>query len=125
MPPMYTIAVSGSFSAAHRLPGHPGPCAAMHGHNFEVTAELRATRLVAGMVADFADVRAALDEAFAGLDHACLNDHPELDPPTAEVLAAWIFGRLQARLGDDRVRVAAVTVVESKGLSATYRDDPC
>lgn len=125
MPPMYTIAVSGSFSAAHRLPGHPGPCAAMHGHNFEVTAELCATRLVAGMVADFADVRAALEEAFSGLDHACLNDHPELDPPTAEVLAAWIFGRLQARLGDDRVRVAAVTVVESKGLSATYRDDPC
>jgi len=125
MPPKYVIAVSGSFSAAHRLPGHPGPCAAMHGHNFEVTVKLSATRLVDGMVADFADVRAAMDEAFAGLDHACLNDHPELSPPTAEVIAAWLFGRLQARLGNDRVRVVKVTVEESKGLSASYRDDPC
>ena len=123
MPPQYTIAVSGSFSAAQCLPGHPGPCAAMHGHNFEVTAKLCATQLVDGMVADFADVRAAMDEAFTGLDHACLNDHPELNPPTAEVIAAWLFGRLQARLGSDRVRVAKVTVVESKGLSASYRDD--
>lgn len=125
MAPSYSITVSGSFSAAHCLPGHPGPCAAMHGHNFEVTAELRAASLVDGMVADFAAVRAALDEAFVGLDHACLNDRPELIPPTAEVIAAWLFGRLQARLGDDRVRVAKVTVVESKGLAATYRDDPC
>ena len=97
----------------------------MHGHNFEVTVKLGATRLVDGMVADFADVRAALDEAFVGLDHACLNDHPELNPPTAEVLAAWLFGRLQGRLGNERVRVVKVTVVESKGLSASYRDDPC
>ena len=125
MPPMYTITVCGSLSAAHCLPGHPGPCAAMHGHNFEIAVQLCATHLVNGMVADFMDVRAAMDEAFLGLDHACLNDHPELSPPTAEVLAAWIFGRLQSRLGDDRVRVAQVTVEESKGLSASYRDDPC
>ena len=125
MAPLYTIAVSGSFSAAHRLPDHPGPCAAMHGHNFEVVAELGASRLIDGMVADFMDVRAALDEAFSGLDHACLNDHPELSPPTAEVLAAWIFGRLEARLGNDRVRVLQVRVEESRGLSATYRNDPC
>ena len=123
MPPQFSIAVSGSFSAAHCLPGHPGPCAAMHGHNFEVTVKLCATRLVDGMVADFADVRAAMDEAFTGLDHACLNDHPELSPPTAEVIAAWLFGRFAARLGSDRVRVAKVTVVESKGLSASYRND--
>lgn len=119
----YTITVSASFSAAHRLPGHLGPCAAMHGHNFDVTAELRADRLVGGMVADFLDVRTALDAATARLDHACLNDIPELAPPTAEVLAAWIFGQLRQRLADERVRVTRVTVVESKGLSASYTED--
>lgn len=123
MPGLYTIAVAASFSAAHRLPGHPGPCAAMHGHNFEVTAELSAGVLVDGMVADFADVRAAFDAVFARLDHACLNDLPELSPPTAEVLAAWIFARLRERLEDGRVRVARVTVVESRGLSARYTED--
>jgi 6-pyruvoyltetrahydropterin/6-carboxytetrahydropterin synthase len=95
----------------------------MHGHNFEVTAELCATALADGMVADFADVRAALDAALAGLDHTCLNDRPELSPPTAEVLAAWIFARLRERLQNDRVRVVRVTVVESKGLSASYTED--
>uniref|UniRef100_I2Q3K6 6-carboxy-5,6,7,8-tetrahydropterin synthase n=1 Tax=Desulfovibrio sp. U5L TaxID=596152 RepID=I2Q3K6_9BACT len=123
MPGTYTIHVSHSFSAAHRLPDHPGPCASMHGHNFEVTAELAATTLVNGMVADFLDVRAALDAAFARLDHACLNDIPELSPPTAEVLAGWIFGQLRERLDDGRVRLARVTVTESAGLSATYAED--
>ncbi|WP_300160307.1 6-carboxytetrahydropterin synthase [Solidesulfovibrio sp.] len=120
----YSITVSGGFSAAHRLPGHPGPCAAMHGHNFEVTAELCAETLRDGMVADFMDVRAALDACFARLDHACLNDVPELSPPTAEVVAAWIYGRLRERLEDGRVRVARVTVVESKGLAASYAETP-
>ncbi|HCR14347.1 6-carboxytetrahydropterin synthase [Solidesulfovibrio sp.] len=120
----YTIKVSGAFSAAHRLPGHPGPCASMHGHNFEVTAELAAQTLVSGMVADFMDVRAALDACFARLDHACLNDVPELSPPTAEVIAAWIFGELRARLEDGRVRVAKVSVVESEGLAASYAETP-
>ena len=116
----YTISVAASFSAAHRLPGHPGPCAAMHGHNFEVTAELSAGTLAGGMVADFADVRVALSAAIDGLDHTCLNDRPELSPPTAEVLAAWIFNRLRERLEDGRVRVSRVTVVESKGMAASY-----
>ncbi len=120
----HSISVTTAFSAAHRLPGHPGPCAGMHGHNFEVTAELAAETLEGGMVADFVDVRAALDAATAGLDHACLNDHPELSPPTAEVLAAWIFARLRERLADGRVRVARVTVVESRGLSASYAETP-
>lgn len=123
MPGTYAITVSGAFSAAHRLPDHPGPCAAMHGHNFEVTAELAATTLAGGMVADFLDVRAAMDAAFSRLDHACLNDVPELSPPTAEVLAAWIFARLRERLDDGRVRVVRVTVTESAGLSAAYTED--
>ena len=123
MPGRYTVSVSASFSAAHRLPGYPGPCASMHGHNFEVTVDLWATSLVSGMVVDFLAVHAALDATFVGLDHACLNDHPELSPPTAEVLAAWIFSRLRERLEDGRVHVARVSVVESKGLSASYTED--
>ena len=95
----------------------------MHGHNFEVVAEITADRLVSGMVADFAVVRAAMDAVLSRLDHTCLNDIPDLDPPTAEVLAAWIFARLREALSDDRVRVARVTVEESPGLSASFAED--
>lgn len=118
----YSIRCTREISAAHRLPDHPGPCAAMHGHNFRVTAELGADRLEQGMVADFAQVGAAMDAALGRLDHACLNDLPELSPPTAEVLAAWIFARLAEALADDRVRVLRVTVEESPGLSASYTE---
>ena len=123
MPQIYSIAVTGDFSAAHRLPGHPGPCAAMHVHNFQVTVELCAAALLNGMVADFLDVRTAMNAVFAPLDHACLNDRPELDPPTAEVLAGYILARLKERLDDGRVRVTRVTVVESAGLSATCSEE--
>jgi 6-pyruvoyltetrahydropterin/6-carboxytetrahydropterin synthase len=119
----YSIRCRREISAAHRLPGHPGPCAAMHGHNFRVTAELGARRLEDGMVADFARVGAAMDAVLGCLDHACLNDLPELVPPTAEILAAWIFARLTEALADDRVRLTRVTVEESPGLSASYTEE--
>ena len=119
----YTIAVTTDFSAAHRLPDHPGACARMHGHNFQITAELCAETLEAGMVADFLDVRAAIGAATAGLDHSCLNDRPELAPPTAEVLAAYIYKGLREQLADGRVRVTRVTVAESQGLTASYTED--
>lgn len=123
MPGLYVVRVCGSISAAHRLPGYPGPCAAMHGHNFQVTAALGARQLADGMVADFVQVRAAMDAVLGRLDHTCLNDHPELDPPTAEVLASHIFGRLSEALATDRVRVLSVTVEESPGLSACYTEE--
>lgn len=118
----YSIRCTKEISAAHRLPGYPGPCAAMHGHNFRVTAELGADRLVDGMVADFVRVDAAMEAVLGLLDHTCLNDRPELSPPTAEVLAAWIFARLTETLADDRVRVLRVSVEESPGLSASYTE---
>lgn len=123
MPGYYSIRCSREISAAHRLPGYAGPCAAMHGHNFLVTAELSADRLENGMVADFAVVSAAMDAVLSRLDHACLNDLPELSPPTAEVVAGWIFARLAEALVDDRVRVARVSVQESPGLVASYTEE--
>jgi len=120
---LYSVRVSGSISAAHRLPDYPGPCARMHGHNFSVTAELGANALAQGMVIDFVRLRAAMDAVLDRLDHTCLNDQPELDPPTAEVLAAFIYSRLAASLADDRVRVLRVSVEESQGMSATYTEE--
>jgi len=75
------------------------------------------------MVIDFVQVRSAMDAILGRLDHTCLNDHPELDPPTAEVLAAFVFARLTEALPGDRVRVLRVMVEESPGLSASYTEE--
>jgi 6-pyruvoyltetrahydropterin/6-carboxytetrahydropterin synthase len=67
----------------------------MHGHSYRVTVRARgvvqATGDEAGMVCDFARIDAVLKP----LDHTTLNDHPGLQNPTSEVLAAWVIARLR------------------------------
>ena len=97
------------FEAAHRLPHVPEghKCARLHGHSFRVAVHVRGPLdPTLGWVMDFADLKAAwrpLDEA---LDHRYLNDVPGLENPTSEVLARWIWARLQPTLpGLARVEV--------------------
>jgi 6-pyruvoyltetrahydropterin/6-carboxytetrahydropterin synthase len=123
---------------AHRVPGHANKCRHLHGHRYvaDITVSMwnggvhsDAVSHVGGMVEDFGDLKGLCDQAFLGeWDHACalwrldpaaahlaadtstrerlvLLDHV----PTAEVLAAEIFGRLGGCLASslvlERVRV--------------------
>lgn len=82
-------------SAAHHLPGYPGGCARVHGHNWSFEATVGAEELDLDMVVDFALVKAV----FKGLDHTCLNDDAEITAaghrPTTERLAAVLAERVQ------------------------------
>ncbi len=97
------------FEAAHRLPHVPAghPCGRMHGHGFEVILEAEAAAGEAAGEAAWARAEAAarawrpLQEQ---LHHHCLNDF--LENPTSEMLAAWIWARLEPEApGLARVRV--------------------
>ncbi len=87
--------------AAHRLPRVPPEhkCARLHGHSFVigvyVDGEVQAT---AGWVQDFADLSAAMRDVHEELDHRYLNDIAGLENPTSEMLAMWVWRRLQPRL---------------------------
>jgi 6-pyruvoyltetrahydropterin/6-carboxytetrahydropterin synthase len=90
-----------SFEAAHRLPNVPEghKCARLHGHSYRV--EIRVEGEVgeeSGWVVDFADLGAAFEPLHAQLDHYYLNEIPGLENPTSEVLAKWIWDRLEANL---------------------------
>jgi 6-pyruvoyltetrahydropterin/6-carboxytetrahydropterin synthase len=90
-----------SFEAAHRLPNVPEghKCARLHGHSYRV--EIRVGGEVggeSGWVIDFADLSAAFKPLHAQLDHYYLNEIPGLENPTSEVLAKWIWDRLEATL---------------------------
>ncbi|NEZ02711.1 6-carboxytetrahydropterin synthase [Wenzhouxiangella sp. XN201] len=96
--------------AAHRLPHVPPghKCGRMHGHGFEVT--------LYGTIEPDAEAHAAqqgIARAWQPLQRqlhlACLNDLPGLENPTSEVLARWIWQRLEEAL-PDRV---GVTVMET------------
>lgn len=97
---MWTLTKQFRFEAAHRLPGHDGKCARLHGHSWVgyVVVEgdkLHATGPKAGMLVDFGDmskpVKVMVDEH---LDHYYLNESTGLDNPTSEEVARWIFDYL-------------------------------
>lgn len=63
-----------AFDAAHRIPGHPGKCAYLHGHTYHLEVTVGAERLDAlGMVMDFDDLRALVRKTVLDRwDHATL-----------------------------------------------------
>ena len=89
------------FEAAHKLPNVPPghKCARLHGHSFRVEIHIRGdVGETSGWVCDFADLNAAFRPLHDQLDHNYLNDIPGLENPTSEVLAQWIWQRLEPTL---------------------------
>ena len=98
-----------TLESAHRLPNVPAghKCARLHGHSFRIEIHVEGEPdPIQGWVMDFADVKAAFAPLFERLDHHYLNEIDGLENPTSEMLARWIFRRLDPQLpGLDRVVV--------------------
>jgi len=118
------------FDAAHRIAGHPGKCAWLHGHTYLLEVTVSSPTLnPLGMVMDFDDLRDMVRKAVLDLwDHATLLDAGDpLGPairavqreapdrvvlfpgqPTAEILTREAWGRLERQLptGIELERVA-------------------
>jgi len=84
-----------TFDAAHQLPWHPGKCRQLHGHTYRLEVSVEGPLDPRGIVCDFADLDALVRrEIIDRFDHCYLNDL--LDNPTAELIAADIWKRLEA-----------------------------
>ncbi|MEU8132148.1 6-carboxytetrahydropterin synthase QueD [Streptodolium elevatio] len=108
------------FEAAHRLPNVPEghKCARLHGHSYRVIVHVEApVDPDAGWVMDFGDVKRVFRPIEDQLDHYYLNEIPGLENPTSEILAQWIWTRLQP----DLPALSAVTVRETCTSGCTYR----
>ncbi|MCZ4100780.1 6-carboxytetrahydropterin synthase QueD [Streptomyces sp. H39-C1] len=111
-----------TFEAAHRLPKVPEghKCARLHGHSYKVIVHVEApVDPEAGWVMDFGDVKRAFQPLEAQLDHYYLNEIEGLENPTSEVLARWLWGRLQPTLP----ALSALTVRETCTSGCTYRGE--
>lgn len=126
MPATYTLTVLTDFAAAHTLRDYPGDCSRMHGHNWKLEAEIRATALnEVGMAVDFKDMKRVAREVAGELDHRYLNDLPPFTTvnPTAENIAAHIYRRMSERLNTDTARISAVTLWETDRACVRYSED--
>jgi len=88
--PQFELSVELDFAAAHQIPGHPGKCARMHGHNYRVVVQVAGEELdELGMLVDFADLRTVCQQVIGELDHRTLNELPAFAnvPPTSEHIA--------------------------------------
>ncbi len=86
------------FEAAHWLPTFPKDhkCRRMHGHSFRVDVAVEGdVPSEKGYLVDYGDITAAFEPLLQQLDHRCLNDIEGLENPTAEMLAAWLWQRLE------------------------------
>ncbi len=88
-----------TFDAAHRILGHPGKCAYLHGHTYHLEVTVTAARLDAlGMVMDFDDLRALVRKIVLDRwDHATLL--------TAEDPLAPAISSVQAEAPEKVVRL--------------------
>jgi 6-pyruvoyltetrahydropterin/6-carboxytetrahydropterin synthase len=111
---VYVLKVRSSFDAAHSITGHPGPCARLHGHRYDVEAEFGGGALDSlGMVRDFDALKKALSEVLP--DHQNLNDVMDC-VTTVENISRWLYDRLLAQ----GLPVLAVTVWETETCGCRY-----
>jgi len=90
-----------TIEAAHRLPHVPPghKCARLHGHSFRVEVRVSGEPDPhSGWIMDFAEIKTAFRPLYEQLDHHYLNDIEELENPTSERLAQWIWTRLKPAL---------------------------
>ncbi len=108
------------FEAAHLLPRLPADhkCRRLHGHSFlvEVTVAGEVDPHT-GFLIDFDIVDRAMQPLIDRLDHYYLNEVEGLENPSSEVLAEWVWKRLQPSLSI----LSAITVAETCDARCTYR----
>lgn len=108
--------------AAHRLPHVPPghKCGNLHGHTYEVEIVVRGPiDPTLGWVADFAWLDAMCDALFVKkLDHHYLNEIEGLENPTSEIIALWIWQRLEVTSFPNGCRLHRVAIHENARSTA-------
>lgn len=123
---MFEVYVKTHFSAAHRLCGYPGDCARVHGHNWIVEVYVRSKELnEIGIAIDFREIKMAVKEVVARMDHMDLNDLAAFHDvnPSSENIAKHLYHELGRILNTETVQVSRVKVCETPGAGAFYWED--
>ena len=119
---MYTLSVETMISTAHRLRDYDGPCARIHGHNWKIRLEVKATVTDdKGIVLDFTTLEQNLQQVTSSYDHQLINDVSPFDVlnPTAENLAKHIYDQVE-KLLPAQIRMKKISVWETDRYMVSY-----
>jgi len=119
---MFTISVETKFRASHQLARADGSKERPHRHEWSVTAEVSSETLDSrAVVMDFHQLKAMVDDVVAELNNAALGkiEYFKGNPPSAENVAKYIYGKLEPRLPKG-LRLCSIRVVEQPGCSARF-----
>jgi 6-pyruvoyltetrahydropterin/6-carboxytetrahydropterin synthase len=109
-----------TFDAAHSLPAAPEghKCREVHGHGYRVDVHVVGeVDDTAGWVMDFDVIVSAVRPVIDALDHRLLNEVEGLENSTAELIARYIWDRVEGKLPG----LSAVVVWESDRSRCIYR----
>lgn len=90
-----------TFDSAHYLPNVPADhkCRNVHGHTYRVTVFLEGDlQPELDWIVDFAEVSRIVKAVIRVVDHRLLNEIPGLENPTCEVIAAWLWKKIEPEL---------------------------
>lgn len=120
---MFRVSKEAYFSASHHLRNYNGKCENIHGHNWKVVVSAEGEALdKGGMLIDFHELKAALNEVLDLLDHKDLNATKPFDSiePSAENIARFIAEAVAEKIDREGVRIARVSVWETTTSEAVY-----
>lgn len=121
---MWKLTKRVTFEAAHQLPNHDGKCSRLHGHSWAAVVTVAGAALhdsgpQQGMVVDYSKVSAVLKPIVDKyLDHHHLNASLEMENPTSEHIARWLYRKLSGSIEG----LVSVTVEETCTCACTYSE---
>jgi len=122
---MYRLSTQKMISAAHVLRDYDGPCARLHGHNWNIKLDVIAEQLnKVGISLDFMDMDTILWQVVGPFDHNNFNDFPPFNTinPTAENIAKYFFNEVKKRLPAG-IDMEKITIWETDQYQVEYFED--
>jgi 6-pyruvoyltetrahydropterin/6-carboxytetrahydropterin synthase len=112
-------------SAAHVLRNYEGPCARLHGHNWNVKLDVLAQKLNnVGITIDFLDLDKILWQVIGQFDHNNFNDFPPFDTinPTAENVARYFYDEIKKKLPAG-IEIEKISIWETEQYLVEYFEE--
>lgn len=119
---MYRLSSVKMISAAHILRDYKGPCARLHGHNWNVKIDVRSEELnKVGLCIDFKELDDILWKVIGPFDHNNFNDFAPFDKinPTAENISKYFYNEVK-KLIPEKVHLEKISIWETDTYLVEY-----